>query len=128
MPTCSTCNDTHMMPFQDREVMCTRCPLPCPSCARGPFCKTTPCRCGCHSEPPADDPIRELDALLKEAGLRPTFDQDRSIAKPCVICGEDDKPRELITIGTYTRRMGGNLQPGDRIERPMCKRCEELTR
>jgi hypothetical protein len=27
-----------------------------------------------------------------------------------------------------TRRMGGNLRPGDPIVRPMCKRCEEVTR
>lgn len=74
-----------------------------------------------------DDPIKELDAMLAAAGLRPTFDKDRSTAKPCVLCGEADKPRDLVEIGVYTRRMGGNLQPGDKIVRPMCARCVELT-
>lgn len=74
------------------------------------------------------DPVAELAEILRAAGIRPTFDPDRNIRRPCVICGETDEPRELVTIGTYARRMGGNLQPGDAIQRPMCKRCEEQTR
>lgn len=54
-PVCTTCNDTHMMELGDREVMCTRCPVPCEQCrsrgpglAGGPYCAATPCGCGCH--------------------------------------------------------------------------------
>lgn len=69
----------------------------------------------------------KLIELLREAGARPTFDRERSIALPCVICGTTAQPRDLVTVGTYTRRMGGGIQPGDRIDRPMCMRCQELT-
>lgn len=51
MATCTTCNDTHKMPFGERTVMCTHCPAPCSSCARGggvPYCAHTPCDCACH--------------------------------------------------------------------------------
>lgn len=75
----------------------------------------------------AGDPIGALDAALREAGARPTLDRHRSMALPCYICGEETAPRTLVQIGTYTRRMGGNLQPGDRIERPLCARCDEAT-
>lgn len=54
-PTCSTCNDTHVMPLGDREVMCTRCPRPCERCGNGPFCATTPCGCSCHAPAGGDD-------------------------------------------------------------------------
>ena len=56
-PVCSTCGDTHMMPFGEnrREVMCTHCPVPCDKCirpfGRGPYCETTPCSCACHPKP-----------------------------------------------------------------------------
>lgn len=86
--------------------------------------------CGCpHGQPcgQKSDPIAELDQLLKEAGLRPTFDPERSIAKPCMICGAKDKPRDLVQIGTWTRRIGGH-EIGDAITRPMCASCEERTR
>jgi hypothetical protein len=73
------------------------------------------------------DAIAALDAALKAAGGRPTFDPHRSTAKPCVLCGTTSEPRDLITIGTYTRHMGGNLRPGDKIDRPMCARCVALT-
>lgn len=75
----------------------------------------------------ANDPIKALSLILEAAGVVPTFDADRSTAKPCVICHTTDQPRDLVQIGTYTRRMGGNLKPGDRIMRPMCERCEKLT-
>lgn len=49
---CEVCNDTHMMPYGERRVMCTYCPVPCRKCAcdsgRGAFCETTPCDCDCH--------------------------------------------------------------------------------
>jgi hypothetical protein len=48
---CSTCNDTHLMPLGDDEVMCTRCPRPCQKCrvgGNGAYCSTTPCACDCH--------------------------------------------------------------------------------
>ena len=125
-PVCSHCNDTHVMTLRDQAVPCTRCPTPCRACAngdgRGAFCFHTPCDCACHREP-----IKQLGDALKAAGARVTLDPHRSTAKPCVICGEAEKPRELVVVGTYTRRMGGNIQPGDKIERPLCKRCEELT-
>ena len=55
-PICSTCNDTHTMTLGDREVMCTRCPVPCDRCQQGtpptaPYCATTPCPCSCHTQP-----------------------------------------------------------------------------
>ena len=126
MTVCSTCNDTHAMTLDGAIVMCTRCPVPCQKCREGgtgPYCAITPCPCSCHRNIAA-----ELDALLKEAGARPTFDRARDVTHPCVVCGTVVEPRELVTIGMYTRRMDGGLQPGDPIERPMCKRCEELTR
>lgn len=70
------------------------------------------------------DPIAELSALLKEAGAHVTFDRHRSIALPCYRCNTTDRPRDLVTIGHYSRPFGGNLQPGDRIVRPLCKHCE----
>lgn len=48
---CSTCNDTHWMMLGDREVMCTRCLVPCQQCRSdgyGPYCRTVPCDCVCH--------------------------------------------------------------------------------
>lgn len=69
----------------------------------------------------------EFCTLVAESGVRMTFDAERSIAKRCVICGTTDAPRKLVTVGTYTRRMGGGLMPGDRIERPLCAACEEAT-
>lgn len=51
-PVCSTCNDTHAMPLNGTEVMCTRCPVPCETCRQqtpqGPYCAVTPCACRCH--------------------------------------------------------------------------------
>lgn len=50
-PVCSTCNDTHSVPYNGTYVMCTRCPTPCGDCRRGgsgPYCAKTPCSCECH--------------------------------------------------------------------------------
>lgn len=41
--------------------------------------------------------------------------------------GTTDQPRDLVQIGTFTRRIGGHVV-GDKITRPMCAACEELTR
>jgi hypothetical protein len=71
--------------------------------------------------------VARLAALLKEAGARVTFDPERSIAKPCIICGTLERPRDLVAIGTFARPIGGHL-PGDAITRPMCAICEEATR
>ncbi len=54
---CTTCNDTHIMVmgeggYDEREVMCTRCPVPCQKCragGNGAFCERTPCSCACHA-------------------------------------------------------------------------------
>ena len=73
------------------------------------------------------DPIAELTELLRLVGARPTFDAERSIAKPCMICGTTERPRNLVQIGTWTRPIGGHLV-GDAISRPMCAPCEELSR
>jgi hypothetical protein len=48
-PVCKTCGDTHTMRLgEDREVPCTRCPVPCERCRSGAYCATTPCACECH--------------------------------------------------------------------------------
>lgn len=73
------------------------------------------------------DPIAELTKILREVNARPTFDADRSTAKPCIICRTTTEPRDLVTIGKYTRMMAGNLLPGDNIDRPMCAACREAT-
>ena len=73
------------------------------------------------------DAIAELGRILQEVGARVTFDPERSIAKPCIVCGTTDQPRGLFQIGTFTRRLGGHI-PGDPITRPMCASCEERTR
>lgn len=69
------------------------------------------------------DQIAELSALLKEANAHVTFDRHRSITLPCYRCNTTTEPRDLVTIGHYALPFGGNLQPGDRIVRPLCKRC-----
>jgi hypothetical protein len=48
-PVCKTCGDTHTMRLgEDREVPCTRCPVPCERCRSGAYCATAPCACECH--------------------------------------------------------------------------------
>lgn len=74
-----------------------------------------------------DDAFAKLGEILREVGARVTIDMDRSIAKPCMICGTKAKPRDLIVIGTWTRPIGGH-RIGDAISRPMCADCELLTK
>lgn len=73
------------------------------------------------------DHVAKLGELLREIGARVTFDPERSIAKPCIVCGTTEQPRDLVQIGTFTRPLGGHA-PGDKITRPMCATCEERTR
>lgn len=73
------------------------------------------------------DPLAYLDKLLKESGIRATLDARRCMTDPCWLCATSKAPRDLVAIGVYTRPMGGNLRPGDRIERPLCASCEKLT-
>lgn len=73
------------------------------------------------------DDMKKLVEILGDAKVRWNFDSGRDITKPCVICGAEDGPHGLVVIGTYTRRMGGGLMPGDPIERPMCARCQAAT-
>lgn len=61
-PVCATCNDTHLMTLGDRDVMCTRCPVPCSRCRskpQGAYCATTPCACSCHAAAAREQPARE---------------------------------------------------------------------
>jgi hypothetical protein len=73
------------------------------------------------------DPVAELTAVLRDAGVRPTLDRERNVTHPCTICLTLAHPRQLIEIGRYTRKMGGNINPGDAIERPMCASCVKAT-
>lgn len=74
------------------------------------------------------DPVTQLTELLTEAGARPTIDHHRNVTHACYLCGTTTAPRELVTVGVYTRPMGGGLRAGDAIRRPLCASCEEQTR
>lgn len=74
-----------------------------------------------------DDAIGELCALLRECGARITLDRRATFEDPCWRCSTVERPRSLVQIGTYTRPMGGNLQPGDAIRRPLCAECITAT-
>lgn len=71
-----------------------------------------------------DDPVSELVKLLDEAGIEPTLDFQRDCTKPCVACGANDGPHDLIDIGT---RLDSELvrRMGKKITRPVCHRCQE---
>ncbi len=73
------------------------------------------------------DIVAELGEALRQANARPTFDRRRSIALPCWLCETTAVPRDLVVIGTYTRPMGGQIQPGDSIRRPLCAECVTRT-
>lgn len=75
-----------------------------------------------------DDPVGALSAMLRDAGARVTFDGRANVTHPCWRCGTTEKPRELEVIGVYARWLGGNLEPGDKIRRPLCGACQEDTR
>lgn len=68
--------------------------------------------------------LRRLKEILE--GLPPirmTFDSARNFTLPCFCCGEEEKPRTLERVGTWSRRVGGRGESGDPIERPMCAAC-----
>lgn len=82
-PTCSSCGDTHRVTLGDREVMCTRCPVPCELCGGkpiGPYCTSTPCSCACHAAKrpaPADEPKQSLAQRRAAHGMTPLGEQIR---------------------------------------------------
>lgn len=76
----------------------------------------------------SENPIAALSRILQASGLRATMDRRRSTALPCWRCETTETPRRLVAIGTYTRPVGGNILPGDEIDRPLCAPCEEATR
>lgn len=67
--------------------------------------------------------IDELCDILLAANARTTFDRERSTAKPCFNCGATYKPRTLVVVGYWTRKVGNRGDAGDPIERPMCAEC-----
>lgn len=58
------------------------------------------------------DPIKLLCAMLRDAGVRVTFDLGASIVRPCTVCGAPG-PHELVLIGTYL--------DGSPLRRPVCE-------
>lgn|GEM_PF-4443849 len=85
-PICSTCNDSHVMYYKDRRVLCTHCPRPCDECqaiGQYPYCETTPCQCECHGskriEPTAiemkaaryDEIVAARDRILIDVEMSP---------------------------------------------------------
>lgn len=75
-----------------------------------------------------EDPVEELGRILQAVGAHVTCDRHRNHTHACYRCGTIDQPRDLVSIGFYTRPFGENLQPGDRIVRPLCAACERDTR
>lgn len=63
--------------------------------------------------------IQELDALIRAAGLRVTFDAERDISKPCIGCGAADKPRDLVTVACRVNKYR------DDVSRPLCAECSQ---
>jgi len=86
-PVCDHCNDTHRVFFfnhylGERETRrCTYCPLPCPKCSLGAYCKTTPCPCECHG-PKQPEQAAETNAKLDE--IKAEIDRLRA---PITSCG-----------------------------------------
>ena len=56
--------------------------------------------------------VAKLCDLLRETGLRATFDPRRNLTHPCYFCEKSEKKRELVTIGYYLN--------GDDLTRPVC--------
>lgn len=75
-PVCSACNDSHEVWSErfERNILCTRCPVPCDKCRvkQGAYCEHTPCNCSCH-----DDDFRYRDRRLAEAAKAEAAEQDR---------------------------------------------------
>jgi hypothetical protein len=84
-PVCTTCKDTHTLVIgegdDERKVMCTFCPTPCPECRQdgNVYCTTTPCPCKCHaSRRRAPKPIDSLVDIQRrfQNGLYESDDLD----------------------------------------------------
>lgn len=74
-------------------------------------------------EPAKQSPVERLCDIIEEAGLRVTFDAERSIAKPCYFCGDDSSsPRELVRVASWAVDMGC-WRRGDAVSRPICGSC-----
>lgn len=120
------CNGTWYAP-QDYRPVAVR--PPCPEAQTGPA-RCALCGSDAHATPdpgclrlPCDRGeflayLSKLDKLLLEAGLRPTFDSERSIARPCFTC-QAPGPHKLAVIGRYP---SGDPR-GDLMERPLCDAC-----
>lgn len=67
--------------------------------------------------------IARLAELLRKAGAVVTLDPDRNITHPCFCCGTTDAPRDLVRVGTWSRKVGVRGDAGDPIERPLCAAC-----
>lgn len=68
-------------------------------------------------------PVQDLVDLLRQAGLKPTLDFERSNSKPCICCGAEG-PNPLVHVGSYIMQVGGNLGPRDAMTRPFCVVCD----
>lgn len=67
----------------------------------------------------------KLAELLKDAPV--TLDFERDITKPCFNCGTTEQPRDLVVVGTWSRKVGNRGARGTAIRRPMCADCAALT-
>lgn len=107
-PVCSTCNDTHRMPFGEdhADVMCTRCPTPCRRCragGNGPYCATTPCACLCHLSAAFIDGMRpavERQRAEQYGNTKPAPSTADTLPTPVV---PDDVSAEARIAGLLTR-------------------------
>lgn len=70
------------------------------------------------------DWVESLDEMLAAAGATVTFDAQRDITKPCIVCLEADLPRTLLVIGERTYP-NGIKEP---LRRPVCERCAASTK
>ena len=71
----------------------------------------------------ATDAIDYLCALLSECNVRVTLDPQRSISRPCVVCGTEERKRSLVRVATYCVGTRGGIRPGDPMVRPVCALC-----
>lgn len=66
--------------------------------------------------------VGALCELLEEADMRVTFDPERSISKPCFVCGCNNAPRELVRVASWCVDLGC-WERGDAVSRPVCGKC-----
>lgn len=90
-------------------------------------CQSSPCRSwwfhGSERLDAERDWIEMLCEALRGTGARMTIDSERNASHPCFCCGETEKPRDLVRVGVWTRRVGGRGSFGDAIQRPVCEAC-----